>query len=833
MNLKRKKTVAFIISVIINLLLACAIVIGVSRSLIVFRGSDTMYHIYRGDWILSSIESGDGWPLYNPVWYNGVELMRYWPPVAAYLMAFCQFVARGIPSLFTSSYVLEGFAIYCGVIYLIGAISWNVAGFIKNRPVLGIVFGAMWFFMPQSLHVLFVEGNLPRSLILAFFPLAFVLMNEYLKKGGVGNYVGTTVLFAVMCMCHVGYTGMVALACLLYIVIYRLCCFSGSTRLQHSGKRDLELVGAIAGGFLLSGVFFFPAIRGGLASNTSSAGQAADNFFQSIVVTLNPVRKYNDGYGRPYFGIAFFLLSIFGCIAGKRRSRAGFVTAIIIILLTTSTAAPIIKALPGGSLMWMLRFLPIGQAMVIYSMLEWDSLKKPVLAVTAVLLALDSVLCVAAMRPKLTREVMSNFFEDMEESTLVDEAKSITDNRIALLDSNRVLINGVFYLTDYEGSVNQLFGQGWEAASTSTQIAQMNEAFDNGYYYFLFDRLFEFGCDTVLVRKDAAAVVPYNEAEAEEAATARGYVKEYDEGSYVVFHHKDVDGTYGTVSKYEGLAIGTGSYYVTMMMPAFAEAPSGYIDDFTLDELKEYKVIYLDGFMYHDIDVAEDLILKASEAGVQIYISADGIPENKGSRTKRFLGVECQSVEFDNGFPTLKMKGREDIDAPLFPVEYKNWKTVYINGLTEELGWAEILDQKAPFYGKGENENITFVGFNLPYYYSLTKDRNIGGILGEMYSVSEKELPMRQAVPLEITYSPNSITVVSPEDNVNTNLAEHDIFKGDFRAFNRLVYVDSGETVITYSYPYLMPGILITVAGVAMTAIMAVFISKKRSSVNI
>ena len=72
MNLKRKKTVAFIISVIINLLLACAIVIGVSRSLIVFRGSDTMYHIYRGDWILSSIESGDGWPLYNPVWYNGV-----------------------------------------------------------------------------------------------------------------------------------------------------------------------------------------------------------------------------------------------------------------------------------------------------------------------------------------------------------------------------------------------------------------------------------------------------------------------------------------------------------------------------------------------------------------------------------------------------------------------------------------------------------------------------------------------------------------------------------------------------------------------------------------
>ena len=270
------------------MLSSALVILAVSRSGILFKGSDSMYHIYRGDWVLKSVESGDLWPLYNPVWYNGVELMRYWPPVAAYLMAFCQFIARSLPFLFPGSYIFEGFAVFCGFIYLSGAITWNIAGYVKKRPIMGIIFGILWFFMPQSLHVLFAEGNLPRSIIMAIFPLAFVFINHYLKKGGIANFIGTSLTFLAMCACHVGYTGMVALACLIYILIYRLCCFTGSGRLQRSGKRDLELVGAVLGGFLLSGIFLIPALKGGLASNTSNASQAAMGFFQSITITLNP-----------------------------------------------------------------------------------------------------------------------------------------------------------------------------------------------------------------------------------------------------------------------------------------------------------------------------------------------------------------------------------------------------------------------------------------------------------------------------------------------------------------------------------------------------------------
>ena len=828
MNSKAKNIVVAIISVILNIAVAFGVIWAVSRSGVLIKGSDSMYHVYRGDWILNSIESGDKWPLYNPVWYNGVELMRYWPPIAAYLMAFCQFVARSLPSVFPDYYVFEGFAVYSGIIYLLGALTWNIAGFVKKRPITGMIFGILWFFMPQSLHVLFAEGNLPRSIIMAVFPLAFLFVNEYLKKGGAKNFIGTAVTFAIMCACHVGYTGMVAIAWLIYLLIYRLCCFTGMNKIQKSGKRDLELIVAVICGFALIGIILFPTLKGGLASNTSSASQAAEGFFQSIFISLNPVGKFKSGFATSYFGIVSFLVAVFGAIASKKRARAGFITALIIVLLTSKTAGPIIQMLPGGSLMWMMRFLQIAAAMIFFSMLEWDSLKKPILAVICVLLAVDCGICVKTFIPgKNETTVVSSFFDDIAENTLFDEAKDMTRNRIGVIDGG-TNVSGVFFLTDYNGSVNQLFGQGWEAASTSLQIAQINESYDNGYYYFMFDRLLEMGCDTVLVKKNSAAVVPYDVKEADAAAVLRGYTKELDEGAYIVYRYEGIEGAYGTITKYDGIAIGNGAYYISMMFPTICEAPSEYIDDFTLEELSGYETIYLDGFLYHDVETAEDLITKAAEAGTKDYVLADGIPENYESKTNRFLGVECQAVQFDNGFPAFHTTKFGEIELALFPDEFKNWKTVYMNGLTEVLGYSEVLDEQMPFWGKGSNENITFIGFNLTYYYSRTRDRNVGAILAGIVDVSEYEVPERQVVPLDITYGADKITISSPEDNVNTSLAEHDIFEGNIRSFNRLVFVDKGETTITYSYPYLIPGILVTLAGVAIAVVMVVYIRKKK-----
>ncbi len=824
----RTKRALFICAdILINLAIAVAVVWFIKQNVLLINGSDSMYHVYRGSWILSEVSSGNTWPLFNQLWYNGVELLRYWPPVAAYFMAFCQWLASLIPQLADTNNVFGGYLIYCGFIYLIGALSWNIVGFRKKRPLFGAIAGVIWFFMPTCIDVLIREGNLPRTLIMAVFPLAFLFVNEYLKKGQKKDFIGTAILFFFMSCCHVGYTGMVAIACLIYLIAYRLCCFSGSSRLEKARHKDIDLIAAILGGFLMSGIFLYPALNGGLVSNSGNTDQTAQKFFQSLFITLNPADKVQNGYKYCYFGIASFLIAIFGLIGAKRRARPGFITALIIVLLTSNTASPIIRSLPGGQFMWMLRFLQIATAMILFSMFEWDSLKKPILVIATILLIADCLPVIPMYAKTEGINRAEDYYLMLEETTPIDEAKKATNSRIAVMDSGRIINNGVFYLTDFNGGVRQIFGAGWEAASTSKQVSSLNEAFDYGNYYFLFDRLVEMGCDTVLIKKDAPQIYPYNEGEADKAAIAAGYEKTYDEGVFAVFELKGVTGEYGTVSKYKGLAIGNGAYYITMMFPAIEEAPDVYIDEYTVEELSSYPIIYLDGFKYHNVEKAEDIIRQVSQKGTKVYILADGIPVNSKSHTNRFLGVEALSIEFDNGYPTLYTKKIGTYEAPLFPDEYRQWKTVYMNGLTEIEGWSEVLGETLPFYGKGENENLIFVGYNLTYYFAITKDNNIGALLAGIVDTSTTELPDRKIVPLEINYAKDRITVDSPEDNVNTSLAVHDIFKGNFTERNRLVFVNQGKTEIKMHYPYLAQGIVMSLIGLAEVVVFSIFIKPR------
>lgn len=812
-----KRALFICADILINLAIACIIVGIVKSNALLYKGYDSMYHVYRGDWVYNEVSSGNLWPLYNPLWYNGVELMRYWPPVAAYLMAFCRWIASLIPQFSDTGAVFGGFAVYCGFIYFIGALSWGIVGLRKNRKVLGAIIGALWFFMPTGMDVLFRDGNLPRSLIMAVFPLAFLFVNEYLKHGRKKDFIGTAVTICFLNCCHVGYTGMIAIALLIYFGVYRLCCYAGSARLEKGKHKDLDLIVAIICGFLISGIILYPSLNGGLVSNSANTDQTARTFFQSIFITLNPADKFGDVFNHIYFGLATFLVALFGIVGSKRRARPGFITAVIIVLLTTETASPIVRSLPGGQLMWMTRFLQIASAMVLFSILEWDSLKKPFVVILTTVLVFDCLTTLSMMRATEGYVRTEDYFTEMEGYSLLDEAKSSTKNRIAVMDNGRAIINSVFFLTDYEGGVQQIFGSGWEAASTSKQIASVNEAFDYGYYYFMFDRLVEMGSDTVLVKKDAPEKYPYNENEAEKAAAAAGYEKIYDEGFYSVFSLKGVTGAYGTVSKYSGIAIGDGAYYITMMSPSIEEAPLAYVDDYTVEELSKYPVIILDGFKYHDVDKAEEIIRQVSGNGSKVFILADDMPVNRKSNTYRFMGVESQSIEFDNGFPTLYTDKLGTFETSLFPDEYRKWSTVYMNGLTKVEGWAEVLGEKLPFYGKGENDNIIFVGFNLTYYCSITKDKNLSILLSEISNMSTEALPERKIVPIDIEYGKNRITVNSPEDNVNTSLAIHDIFNGNFRERNRLIFVDKGTTEITMHYPYPVQSVLMTVAGIALT----------------
>lgn len=116
------------------------------------------------------------------------------------------------------------------------------------------------------------------------------------------------------------------------------------------------------------------------------------------------------------------------------------------------------------------------------------------------------------------------------------------------------------------------------------------------------------------------------------------------------------------------------------------------------------------------------------------------------------------------------------------------------------------------------NSHIKVVGLNLAYYESLTGDEGIARLLSKTIGVLPSECPERQVVELAVEQDGSTLTISSDADNVDTTLAALDnmeLVKGAARDVNNLVHADRGTTVIRLSTPWLLPGLVASLLGVA------------------
>ncbi len=781
-----------------------AIMYFVSQSGVWPSGSDTMCHIYKGSVLYQAIKSGNWYPLFDPMWYNGVEVMRYWAPMPVYFLAMCQALAGGD--------CFGGYLIFLGIVFFLGAAAWFVIGWRHHRPVLGAFFGVLWFFMPNNLLAIFVEGNLPRALCMVVLPLFVENVHDYLLEKRWSSLPKLTLCFVFMTMCHTGYAGMIALAMLIFLMVYAILY-------RKSVRSILHVLLAVILGFLLTGIWLYASLQGGITSTDSS--QVMRQFFQSAWTSLDPLRRLSQGFDVFYFGLAAFVLVIFGILFAKKRSLAGFWTAFVIFLCTTTTMYDVLVLLPGSQYLWMLRFISIALCFALYSLLIWGTLKKSFLVIVLLLLVLDTVPSLQLLYGTLDGVMPQQRLAQLEEDTLIAEGKAITDQRLALIDLSTLGATAAYCVSDPENDgVMATFGAGWQSAATAMNISRLNESFENTNYLYLFDRMVELGSDTALIRISTIGNQTENLQKMDEAAARVGYDRVDSNGDYVLYH-MDTPESFGVVSTYQAIGIGTSAPLISMAFPSVEETSSTNLNDYTYEELSQYDTIYLSGFTYDDKKSAEDMILKLTENGTKVVILADGIPVDNATGIQSFLGTDSHSITFKNGYPEL-----DTVDGvlhpDLFPSGYAEWKTVYINGLDEVWGTALDLDQSLAFYGTKHNENLIFIGFNLTYHYALTQDAQVGALLSHALDLDAEDLPERMIVPLHVTYDSDRIVIESDEDDVNTTISYHDNFHADqsIEEKNHLVYVSKGTTKITMTYPYLKEGALISLIAAALTAVL-------------
>ncbi len=805
---KRKATVWLVPALALYLLLAAAVVYFVARGGAYPDGSDTMYHIHRAELVYRALQSGVAWPAYDPLWYNGVEILRYWPPLTPYLMALCQWAALGDP--------FDGYLLFVGLLCALGALPWLYIGCKLRRPALGAFFGALWFFMPNNLHALFVEGNLPRALSMLFLPLCLYHVTAWLWERGGRHLTGISLFFALMALCHVGYAGMLALAVLLFLLIYVIAQ-------RASARAALAALAAMLLGFALDGILILPALSGGIANVDSSEAMAG--FFQSLPRTLDPLLRLmpGDAYrGSFYFGLAAFLLALFGTLCAPKEAIPGFLTGALTCVFTSTAFFSLFRGLPGGQYLWMLRFVSIALCMILLSFLRWNTLKRPLAVLCCVLLALDALPSLRLVYGAHDGATPAERFDTIRSYALLDRAQEITTQRLAVINEGAGGMVNAYLCSDWRKPTANTFGAGWEAAVTANNIKMLNRAANEGAYLYLFDRALELGNDTVLVRNAALLDLLRSPLEELDAAAAQvGYeLLEYSD-AFRLYHLRAAPERWGTADRYPAIAIASHAG-TALSFPGMEEAPSNNLDDYDYERLSRYDLVFLGDFTCTDRARAEELLLRLSESGTRVVIVVDGIPEDHATHERSFLGVRCNAIRFANGYPELDTVCGT-LNADLFPSGFTDWHTVYVEGLDDVWGTVRENELSLPFCGTARNDNLMFVGLNLPYFHELTHDAAVGALLARLLCLPEHTLPERRLVSLTVETVGNDVTVVSPEDGVNTTLAYHDVFVSDapFYERNHLTCVGAGTTRLHLAYPAPAAGTALSLAGACGAAVMA------------
>ena len=134
--------------------------------------------------------------------------------------------------------------------------------------------------------------------------------------------------------------------------------------------------------------------------------------------------------------------------------------------------------------------------------------------------------------------------EALIDDYLLTEAAAWTDNRIALMDMATLGAFPHWYFA--RQGVDSMFGWDYENALTVRNQMSLNEAFFDGFYDYMFDRLLLYGNDTAVVLKSLLEEGAYGTLTA--AAARNGYEAVAENENVIVFKQTAVNSAYGVVT---------------------------------------------------------------------------------------------------------------------------------------------------------------------------------------------------------------------------------------------------------------------------------------------
>ena len=720
------------------------------------QGSAVYAQLYKLDVVADAIGRGS-WPiLYAPHWYNGYEIFRYAPSAAYYLIVMLSRICGGD--------IHGGICVFYGVMAFLAQMGFFLFGIRCGKKTAAFLTGLAWLFLPATFYIAILQGSFDIVMGLAFLPLAVYFVSAFVRWNDRLALLPFSLVFCLLILSH--YVLAVALGIVLALWLFLYAVFSGRWGFAACMTGNLLLL------YLAMGYFLYPALAGGLLT-----------------------RRYVE-HSSPELPVsmAVLVIAIVGLITADRQRAAGFVLTIMGILVSLAVMRPVMRLIPAVVLQKPYWYLPAVLVIFLAMLLSWERLRLPFLVLALLILAGENIPFLRSASPggdALERD------SAMISEYLLDEAAACTDNKAALLDASALGAYPHWYFACQ--GVDTINGWDYENSATVWNQMQLHEALADGFYDYVFDRLRLYGSDVVVILKEQLA----EEGALEKLSAAgvrNGYSVRAENDKAVVWKMEAVDGRYGVISHYKNLAVGKNAAYIAYIYPSFGLGRSDCLEDYTIEELNGYEKLYLSGFTYREKEKAENMLKELSEKGTEVYIDMQYIPVNMLTGKNEFMGVYAQFVQFTEDFPILENDNGNQFKLDFKAGGYGLWDTVYVSGCEEVLK-ETVYDRKShlTYLGRNNDPNVTFMGFNLIYYYLTSPNPDLGRFLDEAMGLSSEDLPKPEIVPITVEQSDGKIIVHTQRDGVNCNIAALDTLAADriITTQENLWVVNQGDTIFT------------------------------------
>ena len=733
--------------------------------------------LFALDAIKDAVQNGRLYPLYAGSWYRGYEIFRSSSP-APYILTAGLMQAVGEPH--------TGICLFYAVCAFVAMLGFFGFGIYHKRMAGAAFTGAAYLLLPTTAAAALLQASFAIVMGLAILPGLFYCLYRFLvckNRLFLGYF---SILLAGLILSHYALAFVFGIFALLYALLAAVL------------SRDFRLAAAFFADIILTyaamGFFLYPALSAGVLSR------------ESVV----------SGWELPFGGILLGA-GLLGLFTTDKKRFTGFFLCTAGAALSFAAALPVLRLLPYAALRSPFWYLLFASVICLISLLSWQKLRF------FWLFALLAALTVPGIRQLWGMENGEAAFmkvRTLAEDYFLPEAAAMTGSRAALLDDSELGAFPQWYFAARD--VDSLTGWDMEGAEMIREQSCLEEAFTDGFYGYLFDRLRLYGNDVVIVPKERLTEKGALAA-MKTAAQQCCYEALFENAKAVLFKESGIESRYGVITQYKNLAIGDHASYIAYIYPDFGLGNSYCLEDYTVEELAGYEVLYLSGFTYRDQKQAENLLRALADKGVRIFIDMQHIPVNALTGKNEFMGVYAQTVQFTDRFPILQNENGSEFKLDEQIEGIKTWNTVYISGCSEVLKETSYDGRRHLVYlGRNGSPQITFMGLNLVYYYLSTHDADLLRFLNETLLLSPGELPMAELAEVEKEENQDVLILRTDKDHVNSGAAAAACLAPDriLHIQDGMWVIDSGETTFEILPADRAKGVITSILGIVLLGIL-------------